>query len=72
MSFGGSAPSAPEPLPEKQQTKSLSAGAAEAAQAQRDRAKRNRGLTASILTQRDNLGGGMMTSSQQGNTTLGQ
>lgn len=71
MSFG-STPKAPDPLPEKQQTKSLSAGAAEAAQAQREKARRNRGLTASILTQRSNLGGATMESSQQGNTTLGQ
>ncbi len=71
MSFGGT-PKAPDPLPEKQQTKSLSAGAAEAAQAQREKARRNRGLTASILTQRSNLGGATMESSQQGNTTLGQ
>lgn len=71
MSFG-TTPKAPDPLPEKQQTKSLSAGAAEAAQAQREKARRNRGLTASILTQRSNLGGATMESSQQGNTTLGQ
>ena len=71
MSFGGG-PSAPDPLPEKQQTKSLSAGATAAAQAQQERARKNRGLTASILTQRQNLGGGAMMSNQQGNTTLGQ
>ena len=62
----------PDPLPEKQQTKALSAGATAAAQAQQERAKRNRGLTASILTQRQNLGGSTMMSNTQGNQTLGQ
>ena len=50
MGFGGGydAPEV-EPIPEKQATKSLSAGATAAAQAQRDRQRRNRGLIASII-----------------------
>jgi hypothetical protein len=64
----GGSPSPPtvEPIPEKQATKSLSAGATAAAQAQRDKQKRNRGLTASIMTQRNAL-----TGMADGKTTLG-
>jgi len=46
---GGGAPSV-EPAPQKAPTKSLSAGAQAAIDAQRDRAKKNKGLAASILT----------------------
>ena len=70
MSFG-STPKSPDPLPEKQQTKNLSAGATAAAEAQREKARKNRGLTASILTQRQNLGAGGLSSNQQGSSTLG-
>ena len=67
MGFGGGydAPEV-EPIPEKQATKSLSAGAA---QAQRDRQRRNRGLTASIMTNRSGSGG--LASTNTGKTTLG-
>ena len=67
---GGGAPSV-EKMPEKQQTKSLSAGANAAAQAQQDRAKKNRGLTASILQNRSNAGGGGLSSNTGGQQTLG-
>jgi hypothetical protein len=68
----GGSPSTPtvEPIPEKQATKSLSAGATAAAQAQRDKQKKNRGLTASIMTQRNAAGGGLAGNST-GKTTLG-
>lgn len=68
--FGGGA-SMPEveEVPEKQATKSLSAGATAAAQAQKDRARKNRGLTASIMTNRTGSGG--LTGTASGNTTLG-
>lgn len=67
----GGSPSAPrvEPIPEKQATKSLSAGASAAAQAQREKQKRNRGLTASIMTQRTGSGG--LAGIMSGKTTLG-
>lgn len=58
-----------ESLPEKQATKSLSAGATAAAQAQKDKAKKNRGLTASILTRR--MGAGGLSSTVGGQSTLG-
>jgi hypothetical protein len=70
----GGTPSTPavEPVPEKQATKSLSAGATAAAQAQRDRQKKNRGLTASIMTQRNpGTGAGGLAGTQTGKTTLG-
>ncbi len=66
---GGYEVPAAEPLPEKQATKSLSAGATAAAQAQRDRRRKNRGLTASILTKRAGAGG--LTGQVTGNATLG-
>ena len=68
MSFGGgySTPEV-EPTPEKQPTKSLSAGATAAAQAQKDKQRKNRGLAQSIMTQR----GGLATTDQSGRTTLG-
>jgi len=67
----GGSPSAPvvEPIPEKQATKSLSAGASAAAQAQREKQKRNRGLTASIMTQRAGSGG--LAGTVSGKATLG-
>lgn len=70
MGFGGGydAPEV-EPIPEKQATKSLSAGATAAAQAQRDRQRRNRGLTASIMTNRSGSGG--LAGTSTGKTTLG-
>lgn len=69
--FGGgySAPSV-EQKPETQATKSLSAGATAAAQAQRDKQRRNRGLSASIMTNRT-AGSGGLASNETGNTTLG-
>ena len=69
--MGGGGVSAPEKLPEKQQTKSLSAGANAAAQAQQDKAKKNRGLTASILQNRSNAGAGGLASNTGGQQTLG-
>ena len=68
MGGGYSAP-AVEPVPEKQATKSLSAGATAAAQAQKDKARKHRGLTASIMTNRTGSGG--LTGSATGTTTLG-
>ena len=64
MGFGGGydAPEV-EPIPEKQATKSLSA------EAQRDRQRRNRGLTASLMTSRSGSGG--LASTNTGKTTLG-
>ena len=60
--MGGGGPSydppEPQPVPEAPQklaTKSVSAGAQAAADAQRDRARKNRGLAASILTNRSGL-----------------
>lgn len=67
----GGGPSAPEKLPEKQQTKSLSAGANAAAQAQQDKAKKNRGLTSAILSARQNAGAGGLASNTGGQQTLG-
>ncbi len=71
MGFGGGgggyeAPEV-EPVPEKQATKSLTAGAAGAYAAQKDRQRKNRGLAASILTQK----AGGMESTAAGKTTLG-
>lgn len=51
---GGEAPKV-EPIPEKQPTKSLSAGASAAAQAQKDKQRKNRGLASSIMTTRGAL-----------------
>lgn len=70
MGFGGGydAP-AVEPLPEKQATKSLSAGATAAAQAQREKRRAYRGLTASILTRRAGADG--LSGTVTGNATLG-
>ena len=62
---GYDAPDVPE-TPVKQATKSVSAGAQAAAEAQRERSKRNRGLAASILTSRSGLVG-----DTPGNDTLG-
>ena len=45
MGGGYSAPEV-DPIPEKQATKSLSAGATAAAQAQKEKQRKNRGLTA--------------------------
>ena len=67
--FGGGAstPDVPE-TPQKQATKSVSAGAQAAAEAQRERSRRNRGLAASILTSRS----GFADNGQNtGNDTLG-
>lgn len=68
MSFGGASMPEVESTPEKQSTKSLSAGAKAAAEAQKEKTKKNRGLAASIMTNRT----GMASSSEgQGNKTLG-
>lgn len=70
MGFGGG-PSydAPEvqPVPEKQATKSVSAGATAAAEAQKERQRKNRGLASSIMTAR----GAMAENDSGGNATLG-
>ena len=68
MGGGYSAP-AVEPIPEKQATKSLSAGATAAAQAQREKQRRNRGLASSIMTNR--IGAGGLAGMANGRTTLG-
>lgn len=69
MGGGGYSAPAVEPIPEKQATKSLSAGATAAAQAQRERQRRNRGLSASIMTNR--IGAGGLAGTATGRTTLG-
>lgn len=53
--FGGGGTPDVEPVPEKQPTKSLSAGASAAAQAQKDKQRKNRGLASSIMTTRGAL-----------------
>ena len=65
---GGGSYDAPEvePIPEKQPTKSLSAGATAAYQDQKEKHKKNRGLVSSIMTQR-----ALASADQSGNTTLG-
>jgi len=59
--------------PTKQSTKSVSAGATAAAAAQRERASKNRGVAASILTQRrqGTSGSTGLTSQNSGSSTLG-
>jgi len=59
--------------PTKQSTKSVSAGATAAAATQRERASRNRGVAASILTQRrqGTSGSAGLTSQNSGSSTLG-
>lgn len=64
---GGGTPDVPE-TPQKQATKSVSAGAQAAAEAQRERQKRNRGLAASILTNRSGL---QQQDTGMGSDTLG-
>lgn len=58
-----------ESTPEKQATKSVTASATAAAQQQRERASRNRGLAASILTTQANSLGS--TNSSTASDTLG-
>lgn len=70
MGFGGGGsydPPEVEPIPEKQPTKSLSAGATAAYQAQKDKQRKNRGLMSSIMTQR----GVLDSAAQNGKNTLG-
>lgn len=59
--------------PTKQSTKAVSAGASAAASAQREKAAHNRGVAASILTQRKQgtSGNGGLTSQNNGSSTLG-
>jgi len=59
--------------PTKQSTKSVSAGATAAAAAQREKASKNRGVAASILTQRrqSTSGSAGLTSQNSGSSTLG-
>lgn len=59
--------------PTKQSTKSVSAGAAAATAAQREKASRNKGVAASILTQRrqGTSGSAGLTSQNSGSSTLG-
>ncbi|MCC8066924.1 MAG: hypothetical protein LIO94_07465 [Clostridiales bacterium] len=59
--------------PTKQATKSVSAGATAAAATQREKASRNRGVAASILTQRrqSTSGSAGLTSQNSGSSTLG-
>lgn len=70
MGFGSSPsydPPEVTPVPEKQATKSVSAGATAAAEAQKDRQRKNRGLASSIMTAR----GAMAENETGGNATLG-
>lgn len=59
--------------PTKQSTKSVSAGATAAATSQREKASKNRGVAASILTQRrqNTTGNAGLTSQNSGSSTLG-
>lgn len=75
-SSGGSSTSASyqyTETPQKQSTKSVSAGASAAAASQREKASRNRGVAASILTQRrqNTSGSAGLTSQNSGSSTLG-
>lgn len=65
---GGGGYEAPEvkELPEKQATKSISAGATAAYDNQKERQRKNHGLAASIMTSR-----GVLTDQNSGKTTLG-
>lgn len=70
MGFGGGggdyeAPEV-EPIPEKQATKSISAGTTQAYSQQKEKQRKNRGLAASIMTSR-----GALDSESAGNKTLG-
>lgn len=72
MGFGGGGggsyePPAVEPLPEKLPTKGITASATSAYQGQKDRQKKNRGLYASILTQK----AGALAADEAGKSTLG-
>ena len=70
--FGGGGYDAPEvQLPAvKQASKSKSASATAAADAQTEKARKNRGLTASIMTDRT-IGSGGLTANANGNSTFG-
>ena len=56
-----------EPVPEKQATKSISAGTTEAYNQQKERQRKNMGLAASIMTAR----GALADTNSSGKTTLG-
>lgn len=66
---GGGGYEAPkvDPVPEKQPTKSITAGTTAAYQNQKDKQRKNRGLAASIMTSR----GALVDSTDSGRTTLG-
>jgi len=70
---GGSTSYMASDTPTKQSSKSVSAGATAAAAAQREKASRNRGVAASILTQRrqNTSGSAGLTSRNSGSSTLG-
>jgi len=70
---GGSTDYVYTETPTKQSSKSVSAGATAAAAAQREKASRNRGVAASILTQRrqGTSGNAGLTSQNDGSSTLG-
>lgn len=70
---GGSTEYTYTETPTKQSTKSVSAGATAATAAQREKASRNRGVAASILTQRrqNTSGSAGLTSQNSGSSTLG-
>jgi len=70
---GGSTSYMVSETPTKQSSKSVSAGATAAAAAQREKASRNRGVAASILTQRrqNTSGSAGLTSQNNGSSTLG-
>lgn len=59
--------------PSKQSPKSVSAGVTAASEAQREKASKNRGVAASILTQRrqNTSGSAGLTSQNSGSSTLG-
>lgn len=62
-----------EETPERKGTQSVTAAAQSAVQQQQQRASRNRGVTASILSRRQNTSSGSqgLSSGTSGNTTLG-
>lgn len=70
---GGSTSYMVTETPTKQSSKSVSAGATAAAATQREKASRNRGVAASILTQRrqGTSGSAGLTSRNSGSSTLG-
>lgn len=67
MSYDSPSVAAVEPTPTKEPTKSISAGASAAADAQQQKARKNRGLVSSILTSR----AGTLEGDSKKSSTLG-